>query len=264
MKMSKRNTQDSESEVVDMNIVNKLKSEISELKKQISELIKINESLRKNSVIEVADNENFATPDNNEDMQFDTQAHSIKHLDHHSITWDHLRKSDLTQCKNCQRLNHTAANCSMAYRCVKCKEAHGPGNCPLEKKDEANKTNVFCALCQKYGHPANYKGCPKYKEVKLKNALIVKKDNNTNNNSTVKGDPTINRVREFPTIMPGRSFADSLKTNQPTSTNPEFTTVLGALQQQIVSIADIARQNSEKILQMFEMFQKNMNSNNHG
>ncbi|CAH2087119.1 unnamed protein product [Euphydryas editha] len=74
MKMSKRNTQDSESEVVDMNIVNKLKSEISELKKQISELIKINESLKKNSVIEVADNENFATPDNNVDMQFDTQG----------------------------------------------------------------------------------------------------------------------------------------------------------------------------------------------
>lgn len=191
-----------------------------------------------------------------------TGVHAVKHLDHHKITWDYLRRSEITQCKNCQRFNHTAANCSMAYRCVKCDKTHGPNNCLLEKKDD-DRSKLFCTLCQKYGHPANYKGCPKYKEFKNKNAQTGKKDNR-GNNEIINENPATIRVREYPTVRPDRSYADTFKNRQPTSSNPEFMTVLGAMQQQIVSIANIARQNSEKILQMFQMFQNNFNNINHG
>lgn len=37
-------------------------------------------------------------------------VHAIKNLDHHIITWEALRKSEIVQSKNCQRFNHTAAN----------------------------------------------------------------------------------------------------------------------------------------------------------
>lgn len=41
----------------------------------------------------------------------------------------------------------------MTYRCVKCTDTHGPGNCPKESNDDP-----VCINCNSK-HPASYRGC---------------------------------------------------------------------------------------------------------
>lgn len=48
----------------------------------------------------------------------------------------------IMQCKNCQRFNHLSTNCKMPFRCVKCGENHGPGNCTIPDKDHNNEVTV--------------------------------------------------------------------------------------------------------------------------
>lgn len=73
------------------------------------------------------------------------------------ITWEHMRKKKLFQCKRCQRIGHASVNCNLPYRCVKCAEEHEPGKCLIQKEDEKDK--LKCANCGETGHPANYYGC---------------------------------------------------------------------------------------------------------
>ncbi|KAK2577941.1 hypothetical protein KPH14_012824, partial [Odynerus spinipes] len=40
-------------------------------------------------------------------------------------------------------------------------EKHEPGNCKIRDKDNLKPEQLYCALCNKIGHPASYKGCPK-------------------------------------------------------------------------------------------------------
>ncbi|CAG5093329.1 Similar to ORF1: Nucleic-acid-binding protein from transposon X-element (Drosophila melanogaster) [Cotesia congregata] len=69
-----------------------------------------------------------------------------------------LRRNRALQCRKCQRLGHTAANCQMEYRCVRCGDSsHAPAQCPL--KDEKTRDKFKCANCGKNGHPASYAGC---------------------------------------------------------------------------------------------------------
>ena len=84
----------------------------------------------------------------------------IKTVGYHIIKWDKIRKTDSIQCKNCQRLGHTASNCKMQYRCVKCSENHKPKECKLNKENKVDKDKLFCINCNKFGHPASYRGCP--------------------------------------------------------------------------------------------------------
>ena len=44
-------------------------------------------------------------------------------------------------------------------RCVKCSVSHEKGGCKVTDKEE-----LVCANCHEKGHPANYKGCKKYKD----------------------------------------------------------------------------------------------------
>ena len=74
------------------------------------------------------------------------------------INWEPLRKTKVFQCKNCQRVGHSSANCNLGYRCVKCLTEHKPGECPRRKNDK--DTPPGCVNCRNLGHPANYRGCP--------------------------------------------------------------------------------------------------------
>ena len=80
----------------------------------------------------------------------------IEFINHQIIKWEPLRREGLVQCKRCQRLVHTAFNCNMMYRCVKCVEKHEPGQCPIDKD---KNLPIQCILCGKTGHPASYRGC---------------------------------------------------------------------------------------------------------
>lgn len=87
---------------------------------------------------------------------------SIRGLFHRYISWEPLRKQGIPQCRRCQNFFHSAANCYLPPRCVKCDQNHESAEC-LVKIPDNEREKLFCVLCNKYGHHASYKGCEKYK-----------------------------------------------------------------------------------------------------
>lgn len=106
----------------------------------------------------------------------------VKNILDHDVTIEKFKRRHTMQCKNCQRLGHTAFNCCFDYRCVKCSESHDPGMCSIPKRKEEDKgklptgeTLLKCALCGE-GHAANFKYCPfkiTYEENRIKQTLIT-------------------------------------------------------------------------------------------
>ena len=82
------------------------------------------------------------------------------------MDWEKLKKTETTQCRRCQRLGLTAANCNMNFRFVKCKENHPPGHCSVPKGEKIEKEKVYCINCNCYGHPASFRKCPKIVQYK--------------------------------------------------------------------------------------------------
>lgn len=88
-------------------------------------------------------------------------AYKIKHIGNLIVTVEApYKKQEIIQCKRCQRFGHSKNNCNRIFRCVKCGEDH-PTNTCTKKSDTA----AVCVNCQG-SHPANYKGCTKYKQYK--------------------------------------------------------------------------------------------------
>ena len=92
----------------------------------------------------------------------------INRLNYLKIAWEKIKKNDITQCYKCQRIGHTAQNCNLKYRYVKCTEPHGPGECKIKKEVAVCKEKIYCVNCKNFGHPASYKGCPKLAELRKK------------------------------------------------------------------------------------------------
>ncbi|GFV94207.1 nucleic-acid-binding protein from transposon X-element [Trichonephila clavipes] len=72
-----------------------------------------------------------------------------------TITVEGYESKGITQCYKCQKFNHTASNCHIKPRCLKCGEAHQTAQCLIQKVE-----NMFCINCKTYGHMANYSKCP--------------------------------------------------------------------------------------------------------
>lgn len=106
---------------------------------------------------------------------------SIKTVLYHLIKWEPLRRPEIPQCRNCQSLFHSSANCYLAPRCVKCCESHRSEHCPLSNEAPVERDKLFCVLCKKSGHPASYRGCDRYKE--LLNKIRIKKQNLASKNN---------------------------------------------------------------------------------
>ncbi|GFT77720.1 nucleic-acid-binding protein from transposon X-element [Trichonephila clavipes] len=68
----------------------------------------------------------------------------------------------ITQCFNCNNFYHTAANCYMKPRCLKCGKEHATKNCHIKER----QLNPFCINCQDFGHSACYTKCPKFPQPK--------------------------------------------------------------------------------------------------
>ncbi|GFX27913.1 uncharacterized protein TNCV_3083351 [Trichonephila clavipes] len=81
----------------------------------------------------------------------------------------------ITQCFNCNNFYHTAANCFMKPRCLKCGKEHATKNCHLKER----QLNPFCINCQDFGHSACYTKCPKFPQPKNGTAFSdpIKKKN---------------------------------------------------------------------------------------
>lgn len=62
--------------------------------------------------------------------------------------------SEGTQCFRCQNFGHSARNCNMPARCVKCTGTHATIECSKKDRQESAR----CCNCNE-NHPANYKKC---------------------------------------------------------------------------------------------------------
>ena len=88
--------------------------------------------------------------------------YQIETLNYTKVRFEPPRpKRNIPQCGKCQRYGHTQAYCYHSPRCVKCAGNHSTKLCPHKEKSE----HVKCVLCNS-NHPANYKGCIVYKEIK--------------------------------------------------------------------------------------------------
>ncbi|GFX78961.1 nucleic-acid-binding protein from transposon X-element [Trichonephila clavipes] len=73
-----------------------------------------------------------------------------------------------TQCFNCHNFFHTAANCHMITRCLKCGKEHPTKECDIKERQE----NSYCINCNAYGHTACYSKCPNFPKPKKGSPLL--------------------------------------------------------------------------------------------
>lgn len=100
-----------------------------------------------------------------------------------------------TQCFRCQQFGHSARNCNMPARCVKCTANHATSACPKQDRKEPAR----CCNC-KEEHPANYRQCS------ARLAYVQKLQRRRELQRAPK--PSIQTLKNIP-IRPGiRSWAD--------------------------------------------------------
>lgn len=177
------------------------------------------------------------------------QILSIKHLLHQTVSWQIFQKTDIVQCRRCQRYGHSATNCNMQYRCVKCLTQHLPGECGIDEYEidkQIDGTSIFkrdgdgkqikildengkpkrktdengeqlkatCVSCGQEGHPASWKGCPVYKKIiEARNERKRKREENAEQTRAQRQQSYNNFYN------PNTSFAKML---QPNYTNVNF------------------------------------------
>ncbi|GFW07227.1 uncharacterized protein TNCV_3694201 [Trichonephila clavipes] len=108
----------------------------------------------------------------------------------------------ITQCFNCNNFYHTAANCFMRPKCLKCGKDHTTRNCHIKERQE----NPFCINCQDFGHSACYTKCPKFPQPKK---------------GTAFSDPIKRKKFSSKWTTEGISFANVISGEIPSQTPPE-------------------------------------------
>lgn len=149
----------------------------------------------------------------------------VDSLDNLKVSWErYARRSDYTQCYNCQRFGHGQQNCYNQSRCVKCPGAHHYRECPLVK---TQTSKVFCCNC-KGEHTANYSQCPT-----LLDYLQNKNKNSKTNNSQ---SPQQNKSRP-PTsfVQNNKTFASTVRSSE----NNDLPTLLNMLSNDNSDISDV-------------------------
>lgn len=163
----------------------------------------------------------------------------IKYIAQWSVKWETMRKQSITQCKRCQRFNHSSSNCSLPYSCVKCTDSHPPGMCELNNTQ--NKSEPKCVNC-KGKHTANNASlCPVFqKEIALREDRKQKKPNNTHTKP--------NRFQST-AVTQNISYADAVSTNKPkqNKTYPKQTSET----ENIVRMLQESQQSMQKMMQSF-------------
>lgn len=144
---------------------------------------------------------------------------STKYLLNTAISIVPLKPSGPIQCKNCQRFHHTASNCNMPFRCVKCIQQHGPGNCPLGTENNNDLDKIQCSNCQQFGHPSNYRGCPKAKEILSRGYTKRNSLRESNKSNDVNPTSKINPNVSFASLLKSQSHMNS-EIGDVATTNP--------------------------------------------
>lgn len=132
----------------------------------------------------------------------------IRAIDHAIVKFDFLRKPKVIQCRRCQRFDHSASNCNLPYRCVKCTERHEPGKCKCDSKN--NKFKPKCVNCNG-NHTAN----------DAKNCEIFKKAIENRANKKAQQTKQTNTKSEMikSSLKTSQSYADRVKTNKQKKTS---------------------------------------------
>ncbi|GFX59866.1 nucleic-acid-binding protein from transposon X-element [Trichonephila clavipes] len=110
---------------------------------------------------------------------FNAKIFELKKVSFMNVTVDGYDGKGVTQCYSCNRFHHTAENCHITPRCLKCGEAHQTRDCEIERVEKP-----YCINCETYGHMANYSGCPKPRkapQVKGTPAALVTNQANQSN-----------------------------------------------------------------------------------
>ncbi|GFU89337.1 nucleic-acid-binding protein from transposon X-element [Trichonephila clavipes] len=120
----------------------------------------------------------------------------LKHVGHMQVKIEGYSVKGTTQCFNCNDFFHTAANCHMTPRCLKCGKAHLTRECEIKERQD----NPYCINCEAYGHTACYTKCPKF--LKPKNGTPISNRNKKafTSNNVVEGISFANMVSGKPKI----------------------------------------------------------------
>jgi hypothetical protein len=90
-----------------------------------------------------------------------SSVYDINNILHCKIKVEEPRRNrGIPQCVRCQSFAHTKKYCSRQPRCVKCGGDHLSADCK-----KTRDTPATCANCGS-SHPANYRGCSTYKQLK--------------------------------------------------------------------------------------------------
>lgn len=151
------------------------------------------------------------------------------------------KKKEIVQCKKCQNYGHTKTYCFQAYRCVKCGGEHDTAKC-------SKLLNVppTCVLCNGE-HPANYKGCSVYRDIKMKTFPAPRPRISTTNET-----PAVNNVPKAPTTMtskvnPSLSYADATRPKQASSPGEDVDSLSQTMKQFIDRFERLMYQQSQQI-----------------
>lgn len=167
---------------------------------------------------------------------------NIKFINHQVIHWEKLQKRDITQCYRCQRFGHTASNCKLQYRCVKCGKSHDIGKCDL-LKNENETDKLYCVQCNEYGHPASYRGCPKHVELLKKLKYNFETNKKKDQEKQVLFDHFIDKKKSFASF-----FNNNTPKNSPEVTTKSHLNKPNPLENQPPNFADIFTEFQKSIL----------------
>ncbi|GFX33173.1 uncharacterized protein TNCV_2353421 [Trichonephila clavipes] len=109
----------------------------------------------------------------------------------------------ITQCYNCNNFFHTASECHLKPRCLKCGNEHPTKQCPIKERQE----NPFCINCQEYGHSACYTKCPHFPKPKKGTPLTVIQKINKNKCKGVTFANVVSGVNSPPPSTPNATVS---------------------------------------------------------
>jgi hypothetical protein len=143
---------------------------------------------------------------------------NVKYVLGQRVFWERPKSKGIVQCKRCQSFGHIAKNCARNYKCVKCNDKHGPGECKVSK---SVNSVPYCVNCKTFGHPANWRGCKTFEDyTKLVHPELVQNDKSKNISKPVQvsSEKHISQIATSST-----SYASVLKKNRvPTLTENSF------------------------------------------
>ncbi|GFV49143.1 nucleic-acid-binding protein from transposon X-element [Trichonephila clavipes] len=70
----------------------------------------------------------------------------LEKLSYLNVTVEGYDSKGVTQCYKCQQFNHTASNCHIKPKCLKCGEPHQTTDCKIDKVE-----TMYCVNCEAYG-----------------------------------------------------------------------------------------------------------------